>query len=139
MKWEEFIQIAGEQPVIESRILLTGFTRPSSLQVHIGRWEKVGKLIKVKRGVYLLAEPYRRIELWDPYLTSLLKRPSYLSLEKALEYHNCIPEAVPVYTAVTPKRQASFICPVGTFSYRDRKSTRLNSSHTDIARMPSSA
>ena len=118
MKLEEFIQITGEQPVIESRILLTGFPRPSSLQVHLGRWEQAGKIIKVKRGVYLLAEPYRRIELWDPYLTSLLKRPSYLSLEKALEYHNCIPEAVPVYTAVTPKRQASFICPVGTFSYR---------------------
>ena len=29
--------------------------------------------------------------------------------------------------------------PVGNFFSKDRKSTRLNSSHTDISRMPSSA
>jgi predicted transcriptional regulator of viral defense system len=118
MKWEDFIQIAGKHPVVETKILLTGFSHPSSLQVHIGRWEKAGKLIKVKRGVYLLATPYRRIELWEPYLASMLKRPSYLSLEKALEFHQCIPEAVPRYTSVTPKRQATFSSPAGIFSYR---------------------
>ena len=118
MRWEDFIQIAVKHPVVETKILLTGFPHPSSLQVHIGRWEKSGKLIRVKRGVYLLAKPYRRIELWEPYLSSLLKRPSYLSLEKALEFHGCIPEGVPVYTSVTTKRQATFSSPVGTFSYR---------------------
>ena len=118
MKWEEFILIAGKHPVVETKILLTGFSRPSSLRVHIGRWEKSGKLIKVKRGVYLLANPYRKIELWEPYLASLLKRPSYLSLEKALEFHGCIPEGVPVYTSVTTKRQATYSSSVGTFSYR---------------------
>jgi predicted transcriptional regulator of viral defense system len=116
MKWEDLIQIAGKLPVVETKILLTGFSHPSSLQVHIGRWEKSGKLIKVKRGVYLLASPYRRIELWEPYLASLLKRPSYLSLEKALEFHGCIPEGVPVYTSVTTKRQATFSSPAGLFS-----------------------
>ena len=118
MKWEDFIQIAGKYPVVETKILLTGFSRPSSLQVQIGRWEKSGKLIKVKRGVYLLDRPYRRIEFWEPYLASLLKRPSYLSLEKALEFHGCIPEGVPVYTSVTTKRQAMFSSPAGAFSYR---------------------
>ena len=118
MKWEDFIQIAGKYPVVETKILLTGFLHPSSVLVHIGRWEKSGKLIKAKRGVYLLAKSYRRIELWEPYLASVLKRPSYLSLEKALEFHGCIPEGVPVYTSVTTKRQAAFSSPVGAFSYR---------------------
>ncbi len=118
MKWEDFIQIVGKYPVVETKLLLTGFPNPSSLQVHIGRWEKSGKLIKIKRGVYLLADPYRRIELWEPYLASLLKMPSYLSLEKAMDFHGCIPEGVPGYTAVTTKRQATFPSPMGTFSYR---------------------
>lgn len=118
MKWEDFIQIAGEYPVIESRIILTGFENPSSLRVQIGRWEQAGKIIQVKRGVYLLSQPYRQVDLWEPYLASLLKRPSYLSLEKALEFQNCIPEAVADYTSVTPKRQARFVSQVGTFSYR---------------------
>lgn len=118
MKWEDFIQFAGKFPVVETKILLSGFSHPSSLQVHIGRWEQSGKLVKLKRGVYLPAEPYRRIKLWEPYLASLLKKPSYLSLEKALEFHGCIPEAVPVYTSVTTKRQVSFSSAEGIFSYR---------------------
>lgn len=118
MKWEDFIQIARKYPVIETKILLAGYPHPSSLRVHIGRWEKAGKLIKVKRGLYLLASPYRRIELWEPYLASLLRRPSYLSLEKALEFHGCIPEAVPVYTSITTRRQATFSFSEGVFSYR---------------------
>ena len=32
-----------------------------------------------------------------------------------------------------------FGCGIGTHTYVDRKSTRLNSSHTDSSRMPSSA
>ena len=31
------------------------------------------------------------------------------------------------------------LCEHGTVGFPDRKSTRLNSSHTDISRMPSSA
>ncbi len=118
MKWDEFIQKAGEYPVIESKVFLTGAERPETLRVQIGRWEKAGKLIKVKRGVYLPAPPYRRVEVWEPYLAGLLKRPSYLSLEKALEFHGCIPEAVPVFTSVTTKRPAVFSSPAGTYTYR---------------------
>ncbi len=118
MKWEEFLHLAGGFPVVESKLLLTGSRHPGALLVHLGRWEKSGKLIKVKRGFYLLAPPYRRIELWEPYLASLLKRPSYLSLEKALEFHGCIPEAVPVYTSVTTKRPGTYSSRAGTFSYR---------------------
>ncbi len=118
MKWENFIRKAGEYPVIESKVFLTGAERPEALRVQIGRWEKSGKLIKVKRGVYLPAPPYRRVEVWEPYLAGLLKRPSYLSLEKALEFHGCVPEAVPVFTSVTTKRPAVFSSPAGTFTYR---------------------
>ena len=34
---------------------------------------------------------------------------------------------------------ATVVIAVGVLAYLDRKSTRLNSSHTDISRMPSSA
>jgi len=118
MKWEDFILSAGGFPVIETRVLSALFPNLSSFTVHVSRWEKAGKLIQVRRGIYLLSEPYRRIEVWEPHLAALLKRPSYLSLHKALEYHGCIPEAVPMYTSVTPRRQATFTSPVGVFSYR---------------------
>lgn len=121
MKWEEFIKIVGELPVIETELLLAGVFKPDSTEVQISRWKKAGRLIQLKRGVYLLSKPYRKVEVWEPYLASLLKSPSYISLEKALEYHDLIPEAVAVYTSVTTKRAGRFFSRAGTFVYRHIK------------------
>lgn len=122
MKWTEFIKLVGGLPVIDTEILLTGVSKPEPLKVQISRWQKAGKLIQIKRSIYLLAEPYRKVEVYEPYLASILKRPSYISLEKALEYHGLIPEAVPVYTSVTTKRPEKIISKVGVFDYRHIKS-----------------
>ncbi len=108
-------------PVIETQILLAGISNPAPDKVQISRWQKSGKLIQVRRGVYLLAQTYRKSEFYEPYLAGLLKRPSYISLEKALEHHGLIPEAVMVYTSVTTKRPGRFLSPVGTFDYRHIK------------------
>ena len=123
MRWEEFINKVVNLPVIETEMLLAGISSSAPIKVQISRWQKAGRLIQLKRGVYLLAEPYRKVAVYEPYIASLLKRPSYLSLEKALEYHNLIPEGVVVFTSVTPKRQAKFISPLGTFLYRHIKNS----------------
>ena len=123
MKWEEFIKIAANLPIIETEILLAGVSDTGPVKVQISRWQRTGKLKQIKRGVYLLAEPYRKVNIYEPYLASVLKRPSYLSLEKALEYHNLIPEAVPVYTSVTTSRPGRFTSEVGTFDYRHIKNS----------------
>lgn len=118
MTFEELIRKVGNLPVVDTDLLLAGVPKPESIKVQISRWQKTGKLVKLKRGIYLLAEPYRRVEIYEPYLASLLQKPSYISLEKALEYHGLIPEAVPTYTSVTTKRQGRFVTRVGTFDYR---------------------
>jgi predicted transcriptional regulator of viral defense system len=123
MKLEDFIKTTGDFPVIEIELLLAGVPNPDPLKVQISRWEKAGKLIQLKRGIYLLAGAYRKIEVYEPYIASILKKPSYLSLEKALEYHGLIPEAVKVYTSVTTKRAAKFSSPAGVFSYRHIKNS----------------
>lgn len=123
MKWEEFVKIVGNLPVIETELLLAGVSNTGPVKVQISRWQKAGKLAQLKRGIYLLSEPYRKIDIYEPYLASLLKKPSYLSLEKALEYHNLIPEAVMVYTSVTTKRPGKFTSEAGTFDYRHIKNS----------------
>ena len=123
MKWEEFIKLVGNLPVIDTEILLAGVSDSKAVKVQTSRWQKAGKLIQVKRGIYLLDVPYRKVNIYEPYLASLLKKPSYLSLEKALEYHGLIPEAVPVYTSVTTKRAGEFVSEAGTFNYRHIKSS----------------
>lgn len=117
MRFNEFIEAFGNLPIIETESLFTGGLQPS-VKVQISRWESSGKIIQLKRGVYVLAEPYRKVEVYEPYIASVLKHPSYLSLEKALEYHNLIPEGVPIYTSVTTKRPGRFVSPLGHFDYR---------------------
>ena len=114
MKWEKFIEEVREYPVIDVGTLLS---KDKSIRVQISRWEKMGRLIQAKRGIYVLSEPFRKIEVYEPYLASILKRPSYISLEKALEYHNIIPEGVPVFSLITTKRPAKFTSKLGVFDY----------------------
>jgi predicted transcriptional regulator of viral defense system len=121
MKFEEFIKIAEGLPVIDTEILLTGVSDPNPVKVQISRWEKAGKLIQLKRGLYIFSKPYRKVEIYEPHIASLLKKPSYISLETAFEYHNLIPEAVTVYTSVTTKRPDRFVSEVGDFDYRHIK------------------
>ncbi len=122
MKWEEFLKKVDDLPVIETEVLLSGVVEPEPLRVQLSRWQKAGKIVQVKKDVYLFAESYRGKNIYEPYLASILKKPSYISLEKALEYHleyhnNMIPEAVPVYTSVTPKRAGKFVSEIGTLQY----------------------
>lgn len=114
MKWEDFLSLNKNIPVIESKTLLS---IDKSISVQLSRWVKSGKLIEPKRGLYVVKEPYRRIEIYEPYLAFVLKKPSYISFEKSLEYHNLIPEGVPVFTSITTKRQSCFKSELGIFRY----------------------
>ncbi len=121
MNWAEFLKTIGKLPVINTENLFAGVFDPTGIEVQISRWNKAGKIIQLKRGLYLLAEPYRKIEVYDPYIAAILKKPSYISMEKALEYHDLIPEAVTVYTSITTKRKARFVSEAGIFDYRHIK------------------
>lgn len=121
MKWGDFLDRFASFPVIDTNILTAGVSDTGPLKVQVSRWVKAKKLIQAKRGIYLLADKYRKTAVYEPYLASLLKRPSYISLEKALEYHGLIPEAVPVFTSLTTKRQGRFVSGAGTFVYRHIK------------------
>ena len=118
MNWAEFLKTMGKLPVINTENLFAGVFDPTGIEVQISRWNKAGKIIQLKRGMYLLAETYRKIEVYDPYIAAILKKPSYISMEKALEYHNLIPEAVTVYTSVTTKRKGRLVSKAGIFDYR---------------------
>jgi predicted transcriptional regulator of viral defense system len=121
MKFEEFLKVTGSLPVIDSENLLAGSVKPQAMKVQFSRWTKQGKLIQLKRGFYLLALVYRKVPAYELYIASLLTAPSYISLEKALEFHNLIPEGVPVFSCVTTKRPAELNTPMGRFSYRHIK------------------
>ena len=121
MEFESFLQKVQDFPIINTKVLSAVGVNPLSLTVQISRWVKSGKLIQLKRGLYLLAEPYRKVATSEFYIANVLKSPSYISLEKALEYHGLIPEAVSVFTSVTTKRPEMFETPAGRYDYRHIK------------------
>ena len=121
MKWEEFVELAGKLPVIDTELFFVGVSDPNSIKVQISRWQKQGKIIQLKRGLYVLAPPYKKVDVYEPYLASLLKAPSYVSLEKAMECHDLIPESVNIYTCVTTKRPGKFVTKLGVFDYKHIK------------------
>jgi predicted transcriptional regulator of viral defense system len=117
MEFEEFLKKVSKLAVIEAEALYSGTAKRASVEVQLSRWHKAGKLIQLKRGLYVLSETYRKIEIYGLAVAAVLHRPSYLSLEKALEFHNLIPEQVAAYTSVTSNRPAIFKTGLGDFKY----------------------
>ncbi|PIU41225.1 MAG: hypothetical protein COS99_06555 [Candidatus Omnitrophica bacterium CG07_land_8_20_14_0_80_42_15] len=117
MEFEEFLKKVSKLAVIEAEALYSGTAKRASVEVQLSRWHKAGKLIQLKRGLYVLSETYRKTEIYGLAVAAVLHRPSYLSLEKALEFHNLIPEQVAAYTSVTSNRPAVFKTGLGDFKY----------------------
>lgn len=123
MKWEEFLKNTSDLPVIDTELFLSGVAKPEAIRVQISRWKRAEKLIQIKRGYYVLSPVYRKKELYEPYIAGVIKMPSYISLEKALEYYGLIPEGVAVYTCVTTKGTGTFFSKIGNFRYYHIKSS----------------
>lgn len=79
---------------------------------------KRGIIIRVKKGLYVFGERYRRYSYSKELLANLVYGPSYISLDYALAFHGLIPERVEALTSVTVSRSRRFRTPVGLFLYR---------------------
>src|SRR3972149_543274 len=104
MGWRDFLRIVGEEPVFTSALLLAGDVSPATIHLQLSRWAKAGKVIPLRRGVYVPAEPYRKVSANPFSPANRIKGGSYVSLQSALAYYGIIPEYVPVNTSVTTGR-----------------------------------
>ncbi|MCL0065802.1 hypothetical protein M1N79_02815 [Dehalococcoidia bacterium] len=118
MKWNTFLERFGDCPVIEPAMAYAGQPNPRALQVQLSRWVASGRLIKLARGKYLIAPPYRKIDPPLEHLANRLVYPSYVSFERALSWYGLIPESTPVVTSVTTQRPRVQSTPLGRFRYR---------------------
>lgn len=95
---------------------LEGYARPRD---KISDLLKKGIIIRVKKGLYIFGEEFRKRPYSQEILANLMYGPSYISLEYALQYHGLIPERVEAVTSVTTGRSRRFASPVGLFTYRN--------------------
>ena len=121
MRYLALLERAADLPVVDTQTLRTWGSNARSLSVQLSRWTRQGKLVPLRRGIYLLPAALRRARAPLEHIANLLVVPSYVSLERALALHGLIPEAVPVIQSVTRARPMLFETPAGTFQYRHVK------------------
>lgn len=73
---------------------------PASRYGMVNKALKKAELLRIRRGLYLLADKYRHKKLSKFFLASRIAPHSYISLESALAYHGWIPERVSTITSV---------------------------------------
>ncbi|MBI2301070.1 MAG: hypothetical protein HYU66_19335 [Armatimonadetes bacterium] len=104
--------------MFRSSLLLAGKVSVAQVRLQLSRWVAAGRLLRLRRGVYALAPPWRRVEPHPFVVANALHTGSYVSLQAALAYHGLIPEHVPVVTSVGPGRPEEVANPLGTFVHR---------------------
>ena len=118
MKFEKLLSIVEDEPVFETSLLLSGNVDPVDVRRQLSRWAGNGRLYRLRRGLYALAPPYRKVKAHPFVVANRMVRPSYVSLQSALAIHGLIPESVPVTTSITTGRPGEFSTPLGTFVFR---------------------
>lgn len=94
--------------------MLKEYRRPND---KISRMLSSGKIVQIKRGLYLFGEAFRSEQVSQPLVANLLYGPSYVSLDFALAYYGIIPEAVFEVSSMVMSRARFFKTPFGRFSY----------------------
>jgi hypothetical protein len=94
---------------------LSGYAKPRD---RISGLLADGGLIRLRKGLYVFGERYRRTPLSREHLANLIYGPSYVSLDYALSHYGLIPERVENVTSVTTGENRRFSTPLGDFTYR---------------------
>ena len=76
------------------------------------------KIIRIKKGLYIFGELWKRSNYSLESLAGLIHGPSAISLDYALSWFGLIPERVYVVTSISTGRSRKFTTPIGDFSYR---------------------
>lgn len=119
--------VAGKLPYFDLSDLATVETDRIYLKILLSRYQKSGKVIRLKRGVYVTKDYIEtvkgksRLSSYSEFLANILYRPSYLSLEYILYQHNLLTEIPVNFTLITKNKTARFRNRFGGFFYRKVK------------------
>jgi len=117
MKFVNLLEKVSDLPVFTVRFLSAGGNL-AQIRLQINRWVKDGKIIRLHKGLYTLAEPYRKVAPEPFCIANSLKQASYVSLQSALSWYAMIPEFVPAVTSITTGRPQTIETPLGRFEFR---------------------
>ena len=112
----ENLRQLGNIPV-DYAILSTLFNGYKFPRNKIATLENKGKLIRLKRGLYVVSPDESGKLLSTELIANHIYGPSYVSMETALRYYGLIPESVRLVKSITTKRSRTFVNSVSRFEY----------------------
>jgi len=112
----ESLQQLGIIPV-NYALLGSLFNSYRSPRNKIANLEIEGKLIRLKRGLYVVSPEESGRLLSTELIANHIYGPSYISMESALRYYGLIPESVHIVRSMTTKRSRDFENPISKFEY----------------------
>ncbi|NDW12482.1 hypothetical protein D0T50_06205 [Bacteroides sp. 214] len=96
------------------RSLFVGYHSPRN---KIANLEQAGKIIRLKRGMYVVSPEVSKQLLSLELIANHIYGPSYVSMESALRYYGLIPEQVYTVRSLTTNRSKSFENSIANFEY----------------------
>ena len=108
MKFEEILALTNNLPFFETGLLLAGDVDPGDVRRQLSRWQKAGKILQLRRGLYTLAPPYQQVNPHPFLIANALAPGSYVSGQSALAYYGLIPEHTPRTISMTASRTAQW-------------------------------
>jgi predicted transcriptional regulator of viral defense system len=96
-----------------------------------------GKIIRIKKGLYVFGEEWRRSPLHLELIANLLYGPSCISFEYALGSYGMIPERSHIVTSLTIGDSKAYDTPLGSFEYRaiDREKFKVGIEYRDLGNL----
>lgn len=122
-KISEIISAAKKLPCFSLNDLAVFETNKTYLKILLGRYAKAGKIIRLKKGLYVVKDYIDNLEKkgyfshYLDFLSGVLCEPSYLSLDYVLYKHNLLTDVPYNFTAITKKKTATFSNKFGNFLY----------------------
>jgi len=122
MKLADIISATRNMPYFDLATIaqLSGEPR-QSLRMQLSRLVRQGKLQSLRRSMYVLGAPYRKVDPNPAILANRIYTPSYLSFHWALGYYGLIPEMVFMFTSATTRVPRLFKNEFGSFLYKHIK------------------
>ena len=118
MNFDAFLRRVPPEGVFRTGQILAGERSPDHVRRQLHRWSRQGRIIKLRRGVYMLGERNTGRRPHPFVIANYLKTGSYISLQSALSHYGMIPEYVPVITSVTTGRPETLHNEAGHFQFR---------------------
>lgn len=122
-KIRTIFSLAKKLPYFDFGDLSSVETNKSYLKILFSRYTKSGKVIRLKKGIYVAKEYIDEIKKSDgfscytEFIANILYQPSYLSLDYVLYQHNLLTEIPVNFTSVTKNKTISFANNFGNFFY----------------------